>query len=105
MDKSLTHFINQASRNSNLYSVVTDLKNTMTFKDWRLITDNTTPLVKKNIGWFIGNPLPVSYAELSNINATIPAKDFDTEVDWLFLTLRRYYSEINTFLQFLATSP
>lgn len=99
MDKALNIFVSYASKNANLFQVLCLLKEKYTYKEWCTITDNSTPLVKKNLDWFFGAPLPKSYSELGLVKATIPSFSLENEIDWMFLSLRNYYTQIIAFLE------
>lgn len=98
MNSSLRFFIKEASKGVDLQPVISELKNNHNYKDWCAITDDVTPLVTRNLSWLIGNPLPQSYAALGVTPPAIAVGDFEKEVEWLFLTLRKYYTELNRFL-------
>lgn len=99
MSNPVRDFINHALKGGSLYSIVEDIKNNGSFKDWCAITDNNTPLVKRNLAWFIGNPLPKSYTELGELMPIVSAKDLGTEIDWFFLAIRNHTAVISEFLQ------
>src|SRR5690349_46306 len=98
MANSFKTFLNISASNGSLSEIVAQIKHNDDYNEWCKITDDSSTLLRKNISWFIGNPLPKSYVEIGRIPSVTNADSLDQEFEWFFLTARRFYNEINQFI-------
>jgi hypothetical protein len=96
---NLGHILSSSPR-QNIKSGLYSLKNSSNFFAKCQTVDRLLSVSPSFNRWIFGNPLPTAIETIGASANNFFTKDLMTELDWFSVTIRKYYTEINLFLNF-----